>query len=75
MIVIEIGTPQPVDCPNCKCKNGYRIIQLVQLYSFNCFDKDGNYFTEINSESRKVIRQLKKVCCHECLVILPFRVS
>lgn len=69
---IKEGMPQPIDCPKCKCKNGYRITQVEQFHSDSCFNKNGDYEAEINSELRKPIRRLKRISCHECLGKLPF---
>jgi hypothetical protein len=72
---IKEGMPQPLDCPKCKCKNGYRITQVEQYHSDSWFSQYGIYEGEINSESRKVIRRLQKISCHECLTKLPFEIE
>ena len=71
---IKEGMPQPLDCPKCKSKNGYRITQVEQLHSDSCFDKNGIYETQMDSEYRKPIRKLKNISCHLCLTKLPFEV-
>jgi hypothetical protein len=72
---IKEGMPQPLDCPKCKCKNGYRITQVEQFHSDSCFDKNGIYETQIDSEYRKPIRRLKTISCAECCTKLPFEIE
>lgn len=45
---IKEGMPQPIDCPKCKSKRGYRITQLEQLHSDSIFDENGDYSSESN---------------------------
>ena len=72
---IKEGMPQPIDCPKCKSKLGYRITQLEQLHSDSLFDENGNYTGESNSEKRKVIRRLKTISCANCCAKLPFEIE
>ena len=72
---IKEGMPQPIDCPKCKRKGGYRITQLEQLHSDSLFDEKGNYTGESNSDHRKVIRRLKTISCADCCTKLPFEIE
>lgn len=72
---IKEGSAQPIDCPKCKSKRGYRITQLEQMHSDSLFDGEGSYFGEANSEHRKVIRRLKKISCADCCTKLPFEIE
>lgn len=72
---IQEGESQPVDCPKCKRKMGYRITQLEQIHSDSFFDENGNYTGESNSEHRKVIRRLKTITCAECCSKLSFEIE
>ena len=72
---IKEGMPQPIDCPKCKSKRGYRITQLEQLHSDSIFDENGDYSSESNSEHRKVIRRLKTISCADCCTKLPFEID
>ena len=74
-IKIKEGMPQPIDCPKCKTKNGYRITQIEQLHSESLFDQDGKYIGESNSDYRKVIRRLKTISCNICASKLPFEIE
>lgn len=71
---IKEGMPQPIDCPKCKCKNGYMITQVEQLHSDSVFNKNGEYESERDSEYRKTIRRLTTISCPECLTKLPFSI-
>jgi len=72
---IKEGMPQPLDCPKCKSKHGYRITQLEQLHSDSLFDEKGKYIGESNSDYRKVIRRLKTISCNNCSAKLPFEIE
>jgi len=72
---INKGMPQPLDCPKCKAKKGYRITQVEQIHSDSVFDEDGIYETQIDSEYRKLIRVMKAVTCNSCLTKLNFNIK
>ncbi len=72
---IKEGMPQPIDCPKCKSKRGYRITQVEQLHSDSLFDENGIYTGEINSEHRKLIRRLKTISCADCCEKLSFEIE
>lgn len=72
---IKEGMPQPLDCPKCKSKEGYRITQVEQLYSDSIFDEHGKYVGESNGDHRKLIRRLKTISCSNCCKKLPFEIE
>jgi len=73
MIEIKLGTPQPIDCPKCKDKYGYKVVQRVQKYLDTIYDADGNDNGCVYSEHEKVLVQLKTIVCANCNTKLPFK--
>jgi len=67
--------PQPIDCPKCNDKLGYRVTTVQQIHSDVVYNPDGEYKTIIDSEYRKNIRTLKRIVCTECLTKLNFEVE
>ena len=72
---IKEGMPQPIDCPKCKRKNGYRITIVEQVHSDSLFNEKGIYYGEAASDFRKFIRQLKTITCTECCSKLAFEIE
>ena len=75
MIVIKESEPQPLDCKKCKCKYGYRVIQIIEKTFEMHYDAHGKPFLNLYNETDKIIRQLKTTYCTNCGTKLPFRVS
>jgi DNA-directed RNA polymerase subunit RPC12/RpoP len=73
MIEIKVSTPQPIDCPKCKAKYGYKVVQRIQKYVDNIYDAEGNDNGCIYSDYEKILGQLKTIVCANCNAKLPFK--
>ena len=74
MIEIKASTPQPLDCPKCKGKFGYKLVQRIQKYvdlQFNEFGEDDGC---VYSEMDKILSYKKRAICANCNSLLPFNV-
>jgi len=74
MIEIKASTPQPYDCPNCKDKLGYKVVQRVQKYYEMYYDESGNNAGNGYSEHDKPLHTMKRAYCYNCNTPLPFNV-
>jgi len=74
MIEIKAGTPQPLDCPNCKGKFGYQIPQRIQKYVDLIYTKEGEDDGCVYGEHEKILSTHKRPACANCVKTLPFKV-
>ena len=74
MIEIEVGDPQPLDCPRCKAKHGYQVSQRIQKYVDLIYTADGKYDGAAYSDFEKVRYVSKRPACANCIATLPFKV-
>lgn len=70
--IITIGSPQPIDCPNCHEKNGYKLTQRIQKYADIHYLEDGSFIGCYNSDSETVLHTIKRAHCLNCNSALPF---
>jgi len=75
LVEIKANTPQPFDCPKCKGKYGYKVIQRIQKYIDLIYDESGNNEGCVYSEHEKVLTTLKRSYCANCNAPLPFSVK
>lgn len=74
MIEIKASTPQPSDCPKCKRRYGYKMVQRIQKYCDLIYDELGNDAGCIYSDSEKIIHTMKRAVCANCNTPLNFKV-
>ena len=58
LIEIKVNTPQPLDCPKCENKYGYKVVERIQKYIDTIYDQDGNNSGCVYSEHK-----YKKTIC------------
>jgi len=71
---IKESTPQPLDCPRCKSKKGYKVIYVIEKSFEQLYDAYGNRCGNAYNEYDKIIRQWKKTYCINCNTKLPFKI-
>lgn len=74
MISINIGDKQPLDCPKCKGKFGYRVTDYLKTHYSYYYDEDGEKLGGDYSDWQPMIHKLKTVVCHNCASKLPFKI-
>lgn len=74
-IVINIGDAQPLNCPNCKSKEGYQIATLQSQRYIDIYDANGAQEGGFYSDYSKVIHSSKTAYCVNCGEILHFWVK
>lgn len=75
MNTIKIGDKQPLPCPKCGVKWGYKVTQRIQKYVDVIYDEFGGYDGCLYSEQDKILHQIKRASCSECNTSLPFNVK
>jgi len=72
---IKKGDPQPLDCPKCKCKMGYKVSDLIKIHYTDFYLdsglKDGGQY----SEFERIINAGKRAVCYECNTLLHFKID
>ena len=74
-IIIELGDPQPLDCPKCKDKMGYRVVDYLKTHYDSFYNADGTSDGGMYSEYQPAINLGKRAYCNECLTSLPFTIN
>lgn len=75
MITIKIGDIQPVACPKCKAKHGYRTSDYMKTHYYDFYSEEGEKIGGDYSEWQPIIHKSKSVTCHNCCCKLPFQVE
>ncbi len=73
MIEIKVSAVQPLDCPKCKARHGYKVVTRIQKHVDTIYDKFGNNAGCVYSEYEKVLSTLKTIVCVNCNAKLPFK--
>ena len=75
MITIKIGDKQPLDCPICKDKLGYRTSDYLRTHYYDFYSEDGEKLGGDYFDCQHIINKLKTTVCHNCGSKLPFNVD
>lgn len=73
MVEIKINDPQPIDCPNCKSKEGYQYSDYMSVHYTSHHSSEGKYESGAYSDGCKMINQAKNAYCTNCGKKLPFK--
>jgi hypothetical protein len=75
-VQIKRGDAQPLDCPVCMAKMGYKVtdyikIHYTQFYLYNGSTEDGGQY----GDREKIINNGKQARCYNCNKLLPFKIN
>jgi len=74
MITIKLTDPQPLDCPKCKSKEGYKYSDLFRMSYTSFHGSDGKYEGGECNTGMCLNRGFRLYCCN-CGTKLPFRLE
>lgn len=74
-VTIKVNDPQPVDCPECKSKEGYQYSDFMQMRYTSIHNADGKYEMGGYSDYSKTLNKAKTAYCCTCGTKLPFKLE
>lgn len=74
MITIKIGDPQPLDCPNCKSKEGYQQATLFRMHYTAFYNADGTYEGGQYNDGKQLHKGTTLYCLN-CNTKLNFKIK
>lgn len=74
-LVINVGDPQPVECPSCKNKYGYQFSDHIKLHYTSCFTEEGKEDGGVYSDGYRTINHAATAYCANCTTKLPFKLK
>jgi hypothetical protein len=74
MITIKLNEPQPLDCPNCKSKEGYQYSDLFRMHYTSFHNADGQYEGGQYNDGMRLNRAVTCYCVN-CGERLPFKLD
>jgi hypothetical protein len=74
MVTIKLNEAQPLDCPQCKSKEGYQYSDLFRISYTSFHNKEGKYEGGQFNDGRCLNRGITVFCCN-CGTRLPLKLD
>jgi hypothetical protein len=74
MVTIKLNEPQPLDCPECKSKEGYQYSDLYRMSYTSQHNSYGEYEGGQYNDGVNLNRGVSTFCCN-CGARLPFKLD
>ncbi|KKN63242.1 hypothetical protein LCGC14_0503600 [marine sediment metagenome] len=75
MKIIELGDPQPMDCPSCGDKMGYKHSDYMKVHYETFYNSDGSEGGGSYSDFIRILNLGVIAICCECNARLPFKLN